>query len=106
MLSLKPGAKLLGMRPEIFFGLVVLERIFSSYGYDTVVTEATGGTHKDGSLHYKGLALDIRSKHIPDKDTKFSILEDAKELLTRDFDIILEAFGTESEHYHIEYDPK
>lgn len=106
MLSIKPNAVIEGLKPEILLGLMVVERIFGSHGFNTVVTELMGGKHSEGSLHYKGLAVDIRSKHIAQEHLKLTLLEDAARALGPAYDLILEAPGTDNEHYHLEFQPK
>ena len=105
-LFIKPSAKLKGLQPEILIGLRVLEDVLDKYGYDTVITEATGGSHMEESLHYKGLALDIRSKHIVLKDTKTKIMLEVKLALQDDYDFLLENPNSPNEHFHLEFDPK
>ena len=66
----------------------------SQMGEDTFITSIRDGNHLSGSLHYDGLAFDIRlSKHL-----NFAVLRD---ILGDGFDIVFEAT-----HIHIEYDPK
>lgn len=106
MLAIKHGAKIAGLRPEILLGLAVVQSVLYESGFDTVITEGTGGTHMHGSLHYAGLALDIRSHDIPTLDEKRAILLECKLSLEAEFAIILENEGMPSEHFHVEYDPK
>lgn len=106
MISIKPGAKIEGIKAEILLGLQVVNSVFERYGIGLVITEGTGGRHMQGSLHYQGLAIDIRSKNIPDTATRTSILIECIEHLGKDFDMILECADTDNEHLHIEFDPK
>jgi len=106
MISIKVGAKIEGLRPEILLGLAILERVLDSHQYDTTITEGTGGKHMDNSLHYKGLALDIRSKHILFPDTKRLIIDEARINLGNNFDLIIEDEDSPNQHYHLEYQPK
>ena len=59
----------------------------------------------NGSRHYLGYAVDLRSQHIPRNDV-YSVLGDIKLALGGDFDCILEGLDTESEHMHLEMDVK
>ena len=62
------------------------------------ITSGNDGTHKEGSLHYKNRAIDIRTK-----DMAFA-LEVSTKLglkLGRNFDVIEEV-----NHIHIEYEQK
>jgi hypothetical protein len=105
-ISLKPGVKIDGLRPEIVLGLMCVKAVFDRYKYELVITEGTGGKHMVGSLHYKGLALDIRSKHISDAVTKAKILFDCQDALGENFDFILEGDTKVNEHFHLEFDPE
>ncbi len=106
MISIKPGAKIKGIQPEILLGLMVIHSVFEHFHYSCVVTEATGSVHMENSLHYKGYALDIRTNHISNLATKNEITRRCAETLGEDFDVILECQGQASEHLHVEFDPK
>lgn len=106
MISIKEGVKLEGLTPEILLGLSIVEKVFEKYGIEVVITEATGGDHQQGSLHYQGKALDIRSKHIFEYALKEKILEKCRQKLGVSFDMILEGFGEDREHFHVEFDPQ
>ena len=105
-ISIKPGALVTGVQPELILGLMIIQRVFDSYGYETVITEATGGQHMQGSLHYKGLAADLRSKHIVTPAIKSRILLESKLCLGDEFDMILEDPNGPNEHLHLEFQPK
>lgn len=106
MLSLKHSAKIKGIQPEILFALMVLQSLFDKYRHALVVTEVTGGKHMEGSLHYKGRAIDIRTNHIRDRSEKGSLIGEIRYALGDDFDVVFEAENAANEHLHIEYDPK
>ena len=67
--------------------------VYSAYGQDLIITSMREGTHGNGSVHYLGLAIDCRRGNVP-----ISAISAA---LGADFDCI-----DESNHYHIEFDPK
>jgi len=71
--------------------------IFSEARELFVITSTYEGNHSEGSLHYAHQAYDIR---LPD-DSKLLILAKIQNVLTSDFDVILEQYCI-----HIEYDPK
>lgn len=102
---IKDGVKINGVKPEIVLALLVIQPIFRRFGYDMVITEVTGAKHSRGSLHYVGLAADLRSKHLSNEH-KNLILIQAQAALGPEFDIILEARNQDNEHYHLEYQPK
>lgn len=100
MIQIKDGVNLTGLKPEITVGLNVAASVLKEHGYDTVLTSGTDGKHGRGSLHYAGLAVDLRTSHVPedDRQTMQTIIADA---LGSQFDVVLE-----QTHLHIEYQPK
>ena len=83
--------------------LLQCEKIYNKYGYPLIVTSTTDGIHSIGSLHYRGLGLDIRTRHLPIDlleviHTKIKLRLAS---LSTSFQVILE-----STHIHIEFDQK
>lgn len=103
-MQLKPGVKLGGVCPELALAAVVVEATLREYG-PVVVTSVLDGTHSDGSLHYRGRAMDLRSKHIA-AHNKDLVLRALRVNLGSEFDVLLEGRGTENEHFHLEFQPK
>ena len=66
--------------------------------YIPTITSGNDSKHSENSLHYKGLAIDVRSKDM--KNPKM-VVKMLKKALDYELDIVLE-----SDHIHIEYDPK
>jgi hypothetical protein len=91
--------------PQIRQAVSIAEAIFSRYGYVLFINSARDSTHKIGSLHYIGAAVDFRSKGLPSnvKQSIFSELKAKFPLPTWWTD--LEDLGTSNEHFHIEYKP-
>lgn len=106
MLFIKPGVKLKGIQPEILVGLYIVEAVIGKLGLSTTVTSALDGVHMEGSLHYKGLAVDIRSKEITLNTDKANVITDSKAALGDEYDFIIEDEDTENSHFHLEFDPK
>ena len=106
MQRLKEGVRLLGISPVMCMAHSIVASVFDHFGYECVVTSGIEGTHSWSSEHYKGDALDYRSKHITHQVDKGLILDTLREALGQDFDILIESVGTANEHYHVEYDPK
>lgn len=104
-MELKSGLKLAGIKPEILLGVMILQELFLENDSYMIITEFTGGQHGINSLHYKGLAVDIRTKSL-DPKAKDSILTFGKLRLGKNYDFILEDAGKENEHFHLEFDPK
>lgn len=65
-----------------------------------VITSTTEGKHRKNSLHYKGLAFDVRISDKTKEETN-RFLNLLKFHFDRTLDIVLE-----KDHIHIEYDPK
>ena len=63
---------------------------------ELVITSTYEGNHSERSLHYADLAVDIRKYK---RATRLTL--ELREKLGRDYDVVLE-----SDHIHIEYDPK
>jgi hypothetical protein len=105
VISLKPGVKVGGIRPEMVVALAIVASVFERHGLDVVVTSALDGEHMVGSLHGKGLALDLR---LPSKmgartasDTVMAAA--LRAALGEEFDVVLEATPG---HLHVEFQPK
>ena len=105
MIKIKDGVALSGLKEEMLHAIDVMNAVFAEYGVDCVVTSARDAGHKDHSHHYKGLAVDIRSKHLPDHTTKLVIEHRIKLELGPDYQAFLENANRLQEHYHVEYDP-
>lgn len=100
MIRLVNRARIFGLTPAMMFGVLVAERGFAKYGFDTEITCGSNGTHSKGSEHYVGNAIDFRIRHVP-ITAQITVVQYIKDALGDDFDVILE-----SDHLHIEYDPK
>lgn len=97
---IKSGVNITGLRPEIVLAASIIQNIFRSYGAEFVITSALDGDHMNGSLHYSGAAIDIRTRHLS-KFTQDKIFSQISEALGPQFDAI-----HESNHFHIEFQPK
>jgi hypothetical protein len=98
----KSNVIIAGASFEIGFacGVAVLqyEQLFHR---ELVVTSVKDSTHNPGSLHPKGQAADFRTRDLSDHD-KASFVRVLRQILNpRGFDLVLE-----SDHLHIEFDPK
>ncbi len=100
MLLLKPGVRVAGLRPEILLAVVVAERVCAEMGVDCVITACVDGVHQAGSLHYCGLAVDLRSRDFHPGDVDKAIGR-IKQCLGADYDVVLE-----NDHIHLEFDQK
>lgn len=87
---------------EVGYAVGVAEFVYEKHaGRRAVVTSCVDGVHHPGSLHYKGRAVDLRTRDL-NALTTGAIVKDLKAWLTsQGFDVVLER-----DHIHIEFDPK
>ena len=95
----KSGVLFRGVKPELLLGLSVADGFYERNGQrEMVITSLADGTHGVGSLHYVGYAADLRIWNIDD----IEIFADGLSTeLGSEFDVVLE-----TDHIHIEYQPK
>ena len=105
MNMIKPGVDLRGLSAVWGVAYPMIQKTFEEYGYACIVTSANDGTHLPNSLHYKGKALDFRTKHMAVMD-KAKVIEAIRAVLGAQFDLVFESVGLPNEHAHIEFDPK
>lgn len=89
------------VQPPIYYALGIAEMVYRYNGLKLVVTSLTDGQHMPDSLHYKGLAADIRTRDIPDVLLRSVHGSLSSVLSPMGFDVILE-----KDHIHLEFDPK
>ena len=102
-IGIKAGAKVAGIRPEMVLAYVIAMAIYKEYDdgdVECIITEATGGHHGVGSLHYVGQAIDLRTWGLTGTEQR-SICDKLKSSLGSEYDVVLE-----SDHIHVEYQPK
>lgn len=108
-IKFKPDVKLEGVQREIFVAIGYVFGLLTVAGYDCVITSLNDGVHNNGSLHPKGLAVDIRSRHIPEGDRARLFNEMRSTLKPCGYDVIEEGpratAATTGAHWHIEYQP-
>ncbi len=97
-MRLKPGVRVIGIKPELLLAIMVAEREFSPD--ELVITSVTDGTHMRGSKHYTGMAFDARIRDVVESRAR-EIARSIGKQLGGDYDVILE-----ESHLHVEYDPK
>ena len=100
MLKIKPGVRILGLKPELLLGIMIVERGYAIHGIKCVITSIVDGKHSRGSIHYAGYACDFRTRNIPAHMVDL-VYKKLKEALGADFDFIYE-----QDHFHLEYQPK
>lgn len=86
---------------KIEFAMQVFDKLSKEISKkEAVITSILDGKHKETSKHYSGNAFDARS-WIYTKEEISDLLVNVKENLGTDYDVIFE-----TDHFHIEYDPK
>jgi hypothetical protein len=98
-ISYKSGVKLNGIQPEMVAALPVIASCYHHMGYDCIFTSVCDGVHSTRSLHYAGLAVDCRTRHMT-AGTVPDVAKLISERLGSDFDVVIE-----SDHVHVEFDP-
>ena len=101
---IKASVLLFGIKPEMAIVHSEVKSIFANYGYGCVITSGVDSHAGKLSLHNEGLALDYRTKHIPD-DVCNRMVNEIKTALPC-CDIGLHSRSTPNEHLHVEFDPK
>ena len=94
---LKPSVIFNGVQAPVLRAMAAAEEVFGPYG-DVVVTSIKDGTHSANSLHYDGLAFDLRTRHM-DKGQVAAAAEALAIALGKDYDVVIEG-----DHLHVEYD--
>lgn len=101
MISVKPGVSLRLLQPQALLAIVAADQTFAEAGYGCTVTSGDDGQHLPESLHYRGLAVDIRTKRAGmSQDIAQALAVKLRARLGLEFQVIVE-----SDHMHIEYDP-
>lgn len=96
-MKIKEGVIIQGLDFAMRPVLVEASRIWREYGQELVVTAALDGEHSAGSLHYYGLALDLRSRDFDEFDDEV-VGQDLRVALGPDYDVIVH-----KSHIHVEY---
>jgi len=105
MKTIKAGASVAGLRTEILIAWYIANEVYEKYRNPRcVLTSGTDGKHKEGSLHYVGLAIDLRTNNFPDGGCDSflvdAVVEVLAERLGEEYDVV-----RESNHIHIEFNP-
>lgn len=97
-MKIKPGVDLRGLQPQMAVAAMIAEGVWAMHGKtELTITSGAEGKHMTNSLHYKGLAIDIR---LPSADPAAAVLA-LRANLGAQFDVVLEV-----DHIHLEFDPK
>ena len=97
-MKLKEGAILAGLNTKMRPVLIAAEHIWKDHGQELVVTSGLDGCHSAGSLHYYGLALDLRTRYFS-KEKKALVAAALNRSLSSAYDVVVHPT-----HIHVEYD--
>lgn len=104
MIQFKEGVKAYGkkgtVRRETWFAIEEAYKVYKQLGKELVVTSLCDGRHSKNSLHYFGNAVDLRTRHLKDKE-KAEVTVLLAKILGKDYDCVLE-----DTHLHVEFDPE
>ena len=124
-LEIKPGVRLHGLTPEMAVAAEVVRGVYEDTGLSAVcvITVGIEGQHTDTpcpSGHYRGDALDFRTHDLlggwqsrkgTGVDSESPLGRLRSEIERRlgghygDYFVLLESWGTENEHIHVEHRP-
>lgn len=97
---IKAGVDLRGLTPQMAVAYTIACTVYQRHNYDCVITSGSDGKHGPNSLHYSGKALDLRTNNLRSESVHPIYLK-LKQALGEQFDVVLE-----SDHIHLEWDPK
>jgi len=101
-MKLKKSVITEGVCPQIWWVLGVLDHVYEyNYGEEFVVTSLKDGAHSTHSKHYTGEAADIRTRNFTRGEVEELYGYLRRLIDPHGFDTVLE-----SDHIHIEWDPK
>lgn len=99
-MKIKPGANIQGIDYKLRPVLIHADEIWKKHDQELVITAGMDGEHSAGSLHYYGLALDLRTSYFKPEVAK-AVHAELVAKLGKNFDAVLE-----KSHCHVEWDPK
>jgi len=94
---IKDGVRLVGLQPQMVLAFVICEPILKEYGQSIVITSGSDGRHSNGSRHYCGYGMDLRTRDMAD-DSKQKATDTIKLALGGEYYVQLE-----SNHLHISW---
>lgn len=99
-ISFKSSVSVVSVQCVVFDIIIAAFSVSTLLGYDLIVTSISDGTHKIGSKHYIGEAVDIRTFHMFAEDRRLFVSR-LQSILGSGFDVVLE-----KDHIHVERDCK
>lgn len=107
LVKFKPGV-VLNLQPDMARALPAIEQAHADAGIirGAIITSGTDGEHMEGSLHYVGLAVDLRTRDLTPVEVAKLAVALRKRLnggatVDTPYNVVVE-----TQHIHVEYDPK
>ena len=96
-MKIKEGASIQGLNIRMRPVLIAADKLWKKFNEELVVTCGLDGNHSAGSLHYYGLAVDLRINYFTENQMR-SAANELRVILGNSFDVVLH-----STHIHVEY---
>lgn len=101
-MKLKTGVDPVALAPQLLLALYVADGIWRELGEELVVTSLNDSKHSHTSLHYAGMAADLRTRYFSPAQVNNAAARLREALGTNpSYDVVVE-----SDHIHLEYQPK
>lgn len=103
-MKFKKSARIFGINPVMVFAALVAGNVYKEFNNieNFAITSATDGKHSEGSDHYVGNALDLRTWGFEDMGVSVqSVAKEIESRLTPEFEVF-----AEPTHIHIGFDPQ
>ncbi len=98
----RPGVVLEGLHSQLWYALGFADAVHQQLaGSELVVTSGLDGQHMENSLHYVGLAADVRTRDTPENLVRAMRHFLREHLTPRGFQVIYEGA-----HMHIQFQPR
>lgn len=98
----------LSIQPKMAEALPLIDAAYNDIGFDAecVITSANDSRHMSGSLHYAGLAVDLRTRDLHPDAIQRLVLALRRRLngvedQNRPYQVVIE-----KDHVHLEYQPE
>jgi hypothetical protein len=98
--ELSSAVRVHGLKPELLLALTIADGVYQRQGVELEITSIVDGKHSRGSLHYVGMAADLRTRTLP-AGTAPLVARQLRAALGDDYDVVLE-----DTHLHVEFQPK
>lgn len=89
------------LHPAMILALIRAEEIYTQQGQEMWLTSCNDKKHMDGSKHYDGKAVDLRSHVLQNPSLVRMYIQNA---VGPQFTVLFEDEGTSNAHIHIQFD--